>query len=148
MSKATQNGNQPKLGCQKFQGLNYQMIGSWSHFYEIGGLTLVRCTLDGNPQHGSVKLSPGNGILLLLGTDCCVVCMLQKLKDSRLLQQYLTPKGRRGVFLQKRSKSAISSSRSSNEIFFTFLHFPLQDLALDYQENMCKKFRDIYMHGL
>jgi hypothetical protein len=37
----------------------------------------------------------------------------------------LTPKGPRGVFLQKRSKSAISSSRSPNEIFFTFLHFQL-----------------------
>jgi hypothetical protein len=35
----------------------------------------------------------------------------------------LTPKGPRGVFLQKRSKSAISSLRSSNEILFTFLHF-------------------------
>jgi hypothetical protein len=35
----------------------------------------------------------------------------------------LTPKGPRGVFLQKRSKSAISSSRSPNEIFFTFYSF-------------------------
>jgi hypothetical protein len=36
----------------------------------------------------------------------------------------LTPIGPRGVFLQKRSKSAISSSRSPNEFFFfTFLHF-------------------------
>jgi hypothetical protein len=35
----------------------------------------------------------------------------------------LTPKGPRGVFLQKRSKSAISSSRSPNEIIFTFMHF-------------------------
>jgi hypothetical protein len=35
----------------------------------------------------------------------------------------LTPKGPRGVFLQKRSKSAISSSRSANEFFFTFFHF-------------------------
>jgi hypothetical protein len=35
----------------------------------------------------------------------------------------LTPKGPRGVFLKKRSKSAISSSRSPNEMFFTFLHF-------------------------
>jgi hypothetical protein len=44
-------------------------------------------------------------------------------KNSADCLQYLTPKGPRGVFLQKRSKSAISSSRSSNEIFFTFLHF-------------------------
>jgi hypothetical protein len=35
----------------------------------------------------------------------------------------VTPKGPRGVFLQKRSKSAISSSRSLNEFFFTFFHF-------------------------
>jgi hypothetical protein len=35
----------------------------------------------------------------------------------------LTPEGPRGVFLQKRSKSTISSLRSSNEILFTFLHF-------------------------
>jgi hypothetical protein len=38
---------------------------------------------------------------------------------------WLTPKGPRGVFLQKRSKSAISSSRRKNEFFFTFLHFQL-----------------------
>jgi hypothetical protein len=35
----------------------------------------------------------------------------------------LNPKGPRGVFLKKCSKSAISSSRSPNEFFFTFLHF-------------------------
>jgi hypothetical protein len=35
----------------------------------------------------------------------------------------LIPKGPRGVFLQKCSKSAISSSRSPNEFSFTFLHF-------------------------
>jgi hypothetical protein len=40
-------------------------------------------------------------------------------------KESLTPKGPRGVFLHKRSKSAISSSKSSNEIFFTFLHFQL-----------------------
>jgi hypothetical protein len=37
--------------------------------------------------------------------------------------EVLTPKGPRGVFLQKRSKSAISSSRSPNEFFFTFFTF-------------------------
>jgi hypothetical protein len=35
----------------------------------------------------------------------------------------LTPKGPRSVFLQKCSKSAISSSRSSNEFFFQFFAF-------------------------
>jgi hypothetical protein len=38
-------------------------------------------------------------------------------------KQRLTPKGPRGVFIQKRSKSAISSSRSPNNFIFTFLHF-------------------------
>jgi hypothetical protein len=41
-----------------------------------------------------------------------------------LLKHHLTPKGPRGVFLQKRSKSAISSSRSPNEFFFHFFALP------------------------
>jgi hypothetical protein len=42
---------------------------------------------------------------------------------SVLLPQILTSKGQRGVFLQKRSKSTISSSRSPNEFLFTILQF-------------------------
>jgi hypothetical protein len=70
----------------------------------------------------------------------CVICesvtvgLVQKLLEILLsmrrllihlfmLSNDLTPKGPKDVFLQKRSKSAISSSRSPNEIFFTFLHF-------------------------
>jgi hypothetical protein len=37
----------------------------------------------------------------------------------------LTPKGPRVFFSKKRSIYAISSSRSPNEIFSTFLHFQL-----------------------
>jgi hypothetical protein len=39
---------------------------------------------------------------------------------SNLEGIFLTPKGPRGVFLQKRSKSAISSSRNPNEFFSHF----------------------------
>jgi hypothetical protein len=35
-------------------------------------------------------------------------------------EESITPKGPRGVFLQKRSKSAISSSRSPNDFIFHF----------------------------
>jgi hypothetical protein len=50
----------------------------------------------------------------------------KKKKESQdFVSRKLTPKGPRGVFLQTRSKSAISNSRSSNEIFFTFFHFQL-----------------------
>jgi hypothetical protein len=35
----------------------------------------------------------------------------------------LTPKGLRGVFSKKHSKTAVSSSRSPTEFFFIFLHF-------------------------
>jgi hypothetical protein len=35
----------------------------------------------------------------------------------------LTPKGLRGVFSKKHSKTAVSSSRSPAEFFFIFLHF-------------------------
>jgi hypothetical protein len=35
----------------------------------------------------------------------------------------LTPKGLRGVFSQKHSKTAVSSSRSPTDLFFIFLNF-------------------------
>jgi hypothetical protein len=50
-----------------------------------------------------------------------IYCIYQQLKE--IFESYLTPKGPKGVFLQKRSKSAISNSWSPNEFFFIFLHF-------------------------
>jgi hypothetical protein len=68
---------------------------------------------------------------------CSYTCALKEVTVALgqlhlVFVEQLTPKGPRGVFLQNRSRSAISSSRSPIEFFFTFLHFQPSDLALDY----------------
>jgi hypothetical protein len=60
-------------------------------------------------------------ITLLIRID--KFCRKKKTKHVFESYDFLTPKGPRGVFLQKHSKSAISSSRSPTETKFTFLHF-------------------------
>jgi hypothetical protein len=48
---------------------------------------------------------------------------LRRFKVGYPTIKHLTPKGPRGVFLPKHSKSAISSSRSPNEFFSLFCFF-------------------------
>jgi hypothetical protein len=59
-----------------------------------------------------------------------------------LLLKSLTPKGPR-PFFSKNAPNLPFLAQDAQMIFFSiFLHFQPQDLALDYWENMCKKFHD------
>ena len=54
--------------------------------------------------------------------NLCTIIFQNARPISKLLFN-TTKKGPRGVFFKRRSKSAIYSSKSPNENFFTFLHF-------------------------
>jgi hypothetical protein len=52
----------------------------------------------------------------------CAKFSIASLRDQ-VESEFLTPKGLRGVFSKKHSKTAISSSRSPTDFFFIFLNF-------------------------
>jgi hypothetical protein len=76
--------------------------------------------ISGNKwAHSSKK---PNDLELVHGLQFCCFDFAQK--DLSFAQKAsLTPNGLRGAFSKKHSKTAVSSSRSPTEFFFTYLHF-------------------------
>ena len=69
---------------------------------------------------------------------CHDSCVHEKIVSSANV--FITPKGPRGVFLQKCSKSAISTLRSPNEFFFTFFTFNSRILHQTTRRTCAKSF--------
>jgi hypothetical protein len=53
----------------------------------------------------------------------------------------LTPKGPSPFFSKNTPNLPFLAQEAQTNTFFTYFHFQLRDLALDYYENMYKKFQ-------